>query len=188
MVLRLATVVCSIAALSCGCGQPNQALSAKPTTDELLQLKEKETPIQAIVAVEERNRQATVHLVPDFKPPELTPEERAAIGQRPIDFKFLPYEDRTPPLGSHVGPWFAGVDTAAGGRGGVSTYVAPRTSITGVAGWGGVATWIDTFKPGVTGLAYPRQPAAVAGPPQSVTIETDPQASTVAQQKPRIEK
>jgi hypothetical protein len=189
MIVRLgsAVLVCALA-LVCGCAQRNQAIAAKPTTDELLRLKEKETPIQAIVTIEGRNRQASVRLVPDFKPPDLTPEERAALGEQPLDYKFLPYRDRTLPYGSHVGPWFAGIDTATLGQGGSSVRIAERTSVTGIVGWGGVATWTDPARPGVTGLADPRRPAAFVGAPEMVTIETDPRASTISQVKPYIEK
>lgn len=183
-----AAFVGCLLALASGCAQNNQAIAAKPTTDELLQLKERETPVQATVAVEDRDHQAAMQLVPDFKQPELTPEERAALGQEPLDYKFLPYRDRTLPLGSPVGPWFAGVETATAGYGRPSIIIAPRTSVTGIVGWGGVMTGVDPFRPGVTSVGYERAHAATVGPEQTVTIETDPTASTVARSKPRIEK
>lgn len=181
-------LLCCVLALAGGCARKNAAIAAKPTTDELIQLKERETPIQAIVGVEDRNRQAMVQLVPDFKPPKLTAEEQAALGEPPLTFKFLPYPDRVPPTGSRVGSWYGGVVTASSGYGGVSTYVGSRTSVTGVAGWGGVATDVDTAQTGVTGVYGARIPAATTGPPSSITVETDPTASTIAQRKPHIEK
>jgi hypothetical protein len=189
MILRVCAALLScVLALACGCAQSNAAISAKPTTDELFRLKEKETPVQATVAVEDRNRQSTVRLVPDFKPPKLTAEEQAALGEPPLTFKFMPYPDRVPPTGSRVGPWWGGVVTDAGGRGGPSTYIDAPVSVSGAAGWGGVATEVDTFISGVTGLGYSRMPAGVAGPAGAIRVEADPTAATVARAKPHIEK
>jgi hypothetical protein len=189
MILRVCAALMScVLALACGCAQTNAAIAAKPTTDELFQLKEKETPVQATVAVEDRNRQSTVRLVPDFKPPKLTAEEQAALGEPPLTFKFMPYPNRVPPTGSHVGPWFGGVVTSSEGRGGPSTHVDAPVSVSGAVGWGGVATWIDAFTSGVASPGSSRTPVGVAGPAAAITVEADPAASTVAKAKTHIEK
>jgi hypothetical protein len=125
--------------------------------------------------------------VPDFKEPELTAEEQAALGLQPIHYKFLLYNELSRPVGSRVGNWFGGVATGSEGYVHVSGLHDPRSRLTGVAGWAGAATGQDTVGSHVSGTYEPRDITSTAGPRSSVIVETENTPSRVAERKPRAE-
>jgi hypothetical protein len=107
-----------------GCAQKNPALTAQPTAEELPVPERSGDTATIVVGVEHGRAERATRLVPDFKPPELTSEEKAALGEEPPRHKFLPYNlFRT--SGTRVGTWFGGVTTAASGLRGATVQIDP---------------------------------------------------------------
>ena len=169
-----------------GCAQRDQAVSIPPTSDELPQIKSIQRHLPAIVIAENPRNDSRVRLVPSFKQPELTPEERAALGQEPLDFEFLLYEPFRPP-GSLVGLWFGGVQTAIHGYGGASALYGLDTSVSRAASQGGVRTDVDLFDSRISGMFPRTDRVSTAGPRSEIVVETDSIASRIAKRRPRIE-
>jgi hypothetical protein len=136
--------------------------------------------------VEGRDRTPQAQLVPDLKVPEPTREERIALGERPLDYKFLLYNLPFYTSGSRVGTWYAGVRTGTAGYAFPSILYNGRTSISGIAGFGGPVTATDPTPARVSMVGPTRDSAGVAGPRTTITVGTDPQASQIAERKPRI--
>jgi hypothetical protein len=108
--------------LALGCAQRDAVVTAMPTPEELPELGgEYATPMQASVGVEGQILRHRARFVPDFTEPELTAEEKVAIGE-----DFEPYE---PPFAaqelSSVGPlqapWYGGQEAYAWGIGGADS-------------------------------------------------------------------
>jgi hypothetical protein len=98
---------------SSGCAQQdNVAITTKPSSEEMPVLRQVEHVSQATVAVEGGPVQTESRLVPDFKLPELTAEEKAALGPERARFKFLLYNELSLPAGSTLAPWYGGVTSA----------------------------------------------------------------------------
>jgi hypothetical protein len=174
----------------CGaCQKPNEAVTAHPTTDELLTIQMTEfTPTQATVAVEGRAFESQHVLLSEFKPPELTAEEKAALGPERVWYKFLPYSDLRLPVGSKVAPWIGGVETAVNGRGGALTWIAPPERRAGVSGSGGVNIGVDPVALRIVGVGHERPSTGVVGPPNDAVIATDPLPKKVAEKAPSRER
>ncbi len=167
-------VACLSVAVLAGCAQRDAAVTATPTADELPELAYLKPFIPANIIVEGRDHSAPlVQLVPDFSEPELTAEERAALGQDGPEYKFLLYG--RPPFGPTVGPWYGGVTTLAGGRGGPSLGLVGPKTIAGAAraNFGGVAIGIDPLGSHVAGVATGRRPAGIIAERGGVTVGED---------------
>lgn len=173
--------------LLAGCAPQNPAITAKPTPAELPDIPPFERTIPVAVAVEGQRPESRVHLVPDFKEPELTADEKQALGIEPIRFKFLPYSDLAPPVGSSVGPWYARVETAADNYAPIGGVYETRTRSVGVLGTGEAMTGRDRLACRVSGSYAAGRPAVLSGPPVAIVVETDTAASSVAGRKPRDE-
>jgi len=99
-----------------GCVRPAPAV-VTPHEGELFTLEKPEQIIPASIGVEGRGEEARVRLVPEFKEPELTPEEKAAIGMRPDPVNWLEFYEPQPDV-IRVLPDLGGGAIAIGGWGG----------------------------------------------------------------------
>lgn len=179
-------IVCIALAGATGCAQRDVAVTAQTTAAELPDFSALEPIQQANVAVEGQAHASRLHWVPEFKEPELTDEERAALGEDMSDFKFLLY-DLGPVPNTGVGPWWGGVEAHAHGRGGVEARSAWPTSVAGVAGWGGASTGAipgDYRRAGVYDAREPRPPVTGAAGP---TVATDRARRVADHQTRRVE-
>jgi hypothetical protein len=168
-----------------GCAQPkNVAITTKPSSEELPKLPRVETVSEAAVAVEGRPSETGLRLVPDFKEPELTPEEKAALGPEQVHFKFLPYNELSLPLGSHVGSWLGGLSTATDNPSRVAGLYDAQRRIAGVIGWGGASTGVDYYASDVSGTYNERDTTGLAGPRSGIVVGTDRSSSRVAEREP----
>lgn len=169
-----------------GCGPPkNVAITTKPSTEELPTIPQVEHISQATVAVEGGPMPTEFRLVPEFKPPELTAEEKAALGPAAVHFKFLLYNELSLPLNSTVGPWQGGIATAVDQPSRVAGLFDRQRPLTGVAGWGGATTFVDVYPSRVAGTYSPHAASALAGPRSGIVVGTDPLPSRVARREPR---
>jgi hypothetical protein len=101
--------------------------------------------IAAKVGIQQYRRPPQVPMVPDFKEPPLTPEERAALGEdqpKPPD-EFNTFAKNERGLEHGVGPFEARVTTATYGIGGAEVGLNPATSYYGSWGMGGFYAGID---------------------------------------------
>jgi hypothetical protein len=123
-----------------GCAERRQIVSTEaPIEEELLDLEPYERAIPANIGVEGRTERPRVVLVPEFKPIEPTPEERAVLGepeQEPEPDVLTLYR---PPRGPEhgVGRSLGGPNLGIFGIGGASVAVQrvqPETGVSGVAG------------------------------------------------------
>lgn len=172
--------------LATGCAQQNAAIATQPTPEELPVLERTEPPIAANVIVE--GRPAVPHhvLVPKLEPPELTPAQKEALGEKPLTYKFLPYNQFWLFPGSLVGPWYGGVTTAIDKYLNISALGAPHRPLAGVAGWGGAAAGVDPIAASVSSTYTTNTSLTIAGTASlisEVQVATDPTASKVAQRQ-----
>lgn len=120
-------------ALLGGCASKREAARVKPSPDEMPQLAELRVKTQQASVYAEGQRGAPrLALVPDFKEPELTAEERAALGQRELVYRPLLYPDAVRSPNRPVGNMYAEVETFAWGRGGAAAYRDFATYVAGV--------------------------------------------------------
>lgn len=182
------TVAAAGLTLVLGCARQEAVIAARPTVEELPHIPELEPRLPAVIVAEGWDHSSRARLVPSFELPELTAEERRALGQDFPQFKFLPYADLRPPVGSRVGHWAGGVSTYASGTGRPDTAIDLPTSVTGVAGWGGVATEADTLASRVAEVRPPREAVAEAGPASGIRVEGDTTDKRIAERKRRIER
>jgi len=175
-------LVCGLLA---GCAQQNPAITAMPSKAELPKLEPVQRRTQAAVTAEGRGTESRFHLVPDFKEPELTAEEKAVLGLDKLHYKFLPYNELSRPAGSRVSNEYAGVSTATDRRVHVWSFYDPHGRLTGVAGRAGGTTGVDVSGSPVVGTYRPREAAALVGPASGVVVETDNASSLVAERQPR---
>jgi hypothetical protein len=184
MKTSLVAVLVCVAGLLPGCAQRNQAITAQPTAEELPVSEQHTSTSAMVVGVEHRPVESTARLVPDFKSPEPTAEEKAALGEEPPRHNFLPYNVfRT--FGTHVGTWFGGLSTATSGLRGAAVAVdpAPRNMV-GVQGAGGATTAVDPAG-SATGRVQPeRTSVAKTGPEGGVRVGTDPVAKRTGGRRP----
>jgi len=172
----------------CASGHKDMAVSAPPTTEELPKITEIQRSIPAYVIRENPEHESRVRLVPEFVEPELTAEERAALGERSSDFKFLRYPDRREPPGSTVGSFYGGVATYSHGWGFPATGVYGRSAISGMAGWGGAGVGVDSFGSRVSAAGEFHRSPVMRGPRGDINVQTDTTDSKVAGRKPTIER
>ncbi len=171
-----------------GCARQEAAIAAKPTVEELPRIPELEPRLPAVIVAEGWDQSSRARLVPTFELPPLTEEERRVLGQDVPSFKFLPYADARPPVGSRVGRWAGGVETHAFGAGRPDTALNPATSVTGVAGWGGTLTETDPLAKGIAEVRPPREAIAEPGPASGIRVEGDTTDKRIAERKQRIER
>jgi hypothetical protein len=108
-----ALVLAAVAAA--GCAQRESAIEAAPSQAELPKLEQPEHVTPLSVGVEGRSRtEPRIVFVPEFKEPELTAEEKKALGIRDPEIDFLALYRATVP--GRVGPWAGGIDVGVGGQ------------------------------------------------------------------------
>ena len=144
-IASLLTLVVSAAWLSAGCAAP-RATSEPPTLDELPKIEFTERVLPATIGVEGTSEDPTVMLVPSFEEPELTPEERLALGESAESFNWLEFYTPLPGV-LRICPDYGG----------------PETGVTGI---GGAAVWLSGFVP-------PFRTGHSSNPVQSVHFERD---------------
>jgi hypothetical protein len=107
-------------ALGCVQGERDRSLAAaQPTPDEVAPLPEMgRSPHQASVRVEGRFDKATLVLVPEYKVPEPTPEEKEILGIEEDDYEPLLYELSWRQTGNLTSFEFGGPETAVFGHSG----------------------------------------------------------------------
>jgi hypothetical protein len=125
LMLRFELVAVVLLGAGVGCVRHGPAAVA-PHQGELLTLEKPEQIVPASIGVEGRGEEARVRLVPDFKEPELTPEEKAAIGVRPDPVNWLEFYEPRPDV-MRVLPDLGGGAIA-------------------IAGWGGAGVRLDAVR------------------------------------------
>jgi len=131
-------------AVAAGCRSAARvsAATAPPTADELPRIAQPERIVPARVGVDERDRgQPHVILVPRFEEPELTPEERAALGEEEEPFNWLEFYVAQPEV-TRVWPARGGVSTAVYGLGAAVSTESYRLPFSIGRGIGGAATGV----------------------------------------------
>lgn len=157
-----------------GCAQPKRLAAVKPSHDELPVLAEiQPSAQQASVKVQGRDATGRTVLVPEFKEPPLTPEERAALGEKEPLVKLLQFEDLTRVPGSPVAGWAGGVDTHAAGYGRPATAYDIASVTTAQRGMCPAGIGIGGRAPPVGNLYHPTPPGAHPGPEERVTTAVD---------------
>lgn len=133
--------------LAIGCAQNDQVVTARPTPEELPNLPEVyATPIQASIAVEDQVYRPRAQLVPDFKEPELTPEEKAALGEDWQPYKPLLAAEMLRSSESLQGTWYGGQETYAWGIGAAEVARLPAARLPRAFNfWGGQDVGVDRF-------------------------------------------
>ncbi len=168
-----------------GCASDkNVAVTASPHEEELLTLPQTHRVVPAVVAVEGRSGHPQLNLTPDYKVPELTEEEREALGIAP-EMEFLKHDIGYTPPDSTVGTWIGGVATAIDGKS-MSTGQIPDTRRTGVltTSRGGASIHTISYRRFVASVFAARPPSALVGPADTMTVRNDGQEREVAQQRP----
>jgi hypothetical protein len=173
----------AVLCLSPGCARPNGAIATQPTSEELPDLQRPEPAIGAAVIVEGHHDLPLHPLVPDLEPPKLTAAEEAALGLKPVHFKFLPYNEIWALKGSPLGPWYGGVLTASDDYRNPGTVGWLQGPLSGVTGWGGAASGVDPLASVLSGTYSTNAGIATAGPASGVNVATDPTASTLARHR-----
>jgi len=184
---RLLALAALLTAL--GCAAPERRFEAvQPAPGELAPMPELDPGMPVSVGIEGRGDAPRVVLVPDFKEPPLTPEERAALGEREDRIRRLDYTLPDDLPSPRVGRWLGGVQTAAHGA---MLLVSRTDRVSSIArayhalggAWsaegGGVATFTGTERGG--GVR-----TGVYGTGGASTGETGP--SRIAGVKSRLDK
>lgn len=146
-----------------GCAAAEKRLAVlPPTPEELPDIQtHQESHVQASIVAERDPDQPRVVLVPDFKEPPLTPEEKVAIGKLDPPYKLLPYALRRRAPGSAVGDW-GGADVGVSSVH-PSTALAPAERVASAGDWGGPSISVDQFITRIL-AGYPAEHRAFAGP------------------------
>ncbi len=160
--------------LIAGCAQAPKATTVGPTTDELPQYKQLDPTVYAIVDIEHRTTESQVHLVPDFKEPELTPEEKAATGKGEPVYRYLPFPAPDERTNSLVAPWYGGITTLQHGHGGGDAAYGWPTSIARAGGRAGIAVETDTFGSRVAASGGRRQAVTGVGGREGLIVGSGP--------------
>jgi len=191
MSFRLILIGVTIGCLAGGCAQQNPGpaptVTAQPTPEELPQIPELVRRGTVNVVVQGRTVAPRAALVPDFTLPELTREERLVMGERVVDYKFLPYNNVARAPDSTAGPWLGGVSTFSHGRAGALIWHDAPSRIAGSYGWGGPVTASDPQGARTWGVFGPHLGVSLVGPRDPIVIETDPQAARVAERRRYID-
>lgn len=126
---RLLALAALLAVL--GCAAPERRSGAvPPAPGELATMPELDPGMPVSVGIEGRGDAPRVVLVPDFKESPLTPEERAALGEREDRIRRLDYTLPDDLPSPRVGRWLGGVQAAAHG----ATLLVSRTDrVSGIA-------------------------------------------------------
>ncbi|MCK4341748.1 MAG: hypothetical protein KAY37_08505 [Phycisphaerae bacterium] len=142
-------VVCGSLWLGTGCEKRGRDVTVMPAPHELPPLEYvRRSPHQGEVKVIGRVEEPVVALVPSFEEPELTPEERAAVGEDGPEYKPLLFNDLVWTPSTSVGDWYGGINTYASGLGGADTiHESMVTQRYHVSGWGGAAIGIGANVP-----------------------------------------
>jgi hypothetical protein len=162
----------------------NVAITTVPSSEELPVLRRVERVSQAAIAIEGGPVLTESRLVPDFKEPELTAEEKAALGPEPVHFKFLPYNELSLPPGSILGPWYAGISTAIDRASRIVGLFNRQRALVGVAGWAGATGSVDSYSSHVVGTYDSRDKTTFTGPRSAIDVGTDPVPSRIATREP----
>ncbi len=172
-----------------GCAAPERRLEPlRPAPGELQPMPELDPGVPVSVGIEQRGAAPRVVLVPDFKEPPLTPEERAALGQREDRMRRLDYALRDELPSPRVGRWWGGVQAGVYGTAlqvarldRVRALALAYPALGGVSATegGGPATVAGTERSGGVRIG-------VYGAGGVSTGETGP--SRIAGSKPRIDK
>lgn len=116
------------ACLAGGCAR-RAATTAAPHQEELPVIERPEQIVPAAIGVEGRREERHVALVPKFEEPELTEEERRALGEKPEPINWLEFYVPAPKV-LRVWPDFGGGDIGSAGWGGHVTGVhGPRRAV-----------------------------------------------------------
>jgi hypothetical protein len=144
-----------------GCARPT-SLNMAPTQDEMPHLAMPERVLPVSVGVEGRREEPFTLLVTDYKPPELTPEERTALGIEPETINWLEFY-RPTPIG-RICSGNGGVSAGVHGLGGPGTSLIGFTRMSFIgSGDGGVATGVHGEHTGRYGLGFLANPAGHQG-------------------------
>jgi hypothetical protein len=122
------------ALFTAGCASEKQEqVSAAPTLDELPNLSREDRVLPIKIGIDDRYATRAPRIVPEFKPVEPTPEERAILGPEPepeIDFLALYQPPPSPQRG--IDPLSrSGGTIGVGGKGGPDTALEPVRNIYG---------------------------------------------------------
>ena len=172
-----------------GCAQRASTVTAMPTDDELPPMKQAQSGnLQVSVKVEGRQEEPGVPLVPSFKEPELTAEERAALGKDGPVFHPLLFMDAVRSPGSTVGSWYGGVEAYTWGRGGFDVFLdRPAVMPHRVTDWGGADVGIGSGS-AMAGATYPPiRPITETGRESGVEVGID-RPSTISAHEERRDK
>ena len=157
--LSLAT----LALFTLGCASAEKRVGVLPPTPEELPdiPTQQDSHVQASIAAERDPDQPRFVLVPDFKEPPLTPEEKEATGKLDPPYKLLPYALHRRAPGQTVGDW-GGPDVAVSSvYPNIATGPAERVSFAG--DYGGASIGVDPFTTRIY-ARYPAEHSAYAGP------------------------
>jgi hypothetical protein len=102
--------------LLAGCARQD-VTAIKPTEDELPNIPERGRVLPVSVKVEGQEQPLLVTLVPKFEEPELTAEERAAMGEQPQTIDWLEFY-RPQPAVQRIAADLGGVSAGVSGMGG----------------------------------------------------------------------
>ncbi len=186
--LRFAAEAVLVLLLGVGCAStaPRAEVTAMPTADELPDLSAVEGIIPLNVGVERDFDQPRLILVTRFSEPELTPEERAILGEDE-DLGYDPLELYRPTLGPEQGiePLAQGPLSSVYGWGGAAVRVGPFAPIWGIgADMGGPATRITIHPRTLSAAASARIPPWAVGPRSTVEVGDTGSARRVAAPQP----
>ena len=165
-----------------GCARRDRAISTKPSADEIPRLEELgQKTQQASVYVEGQGRQPRLQLLPSFEEPELTPEERVALGYEESPYKPLLYYDAVRSPDSILGNWSAGVETYAWGRGGAQWFQDRDTYISWVSSdFESMEVGYNWPAPQTGGVYGAKSPAGMVGPSEAGAAIAIDRASEIA--------
>lgn len=183
MRISVPALVCvGCAWLAAGCARPT-TVSVAPHPEELPKFERTERVIPARIGVEGRDEQLSVLLVPKFTEPELTPQEKRALGQEEPAINWL--EFYVPPREGYVGPGTGGVSAAIGGRTGVALADRHERARTASmwSGLGGASVSAMLWREISFAQGLPRPPTAEAGPPEAVQIGVNPRRGVAAHER-----
>ena len=166
-----------------GCATP-KATTIAPTEDELPHFKQIERTLSISVGVEGRGEAPRVLLVPSFEEPELTAEERAALGEEEPGIDWLEFYV---PLPKIVRTWseIGGVRTAIRGLGGPAVGLVLSHPPQSVGGEGGVATGAHDESDTRYGKSSRSRQAVGKGPSSSVRVGVNPPSRVAGRERRR---
>ena len=165
--LQTTIVGLTLTILLAGCAHQKPLVTVKPTQEELPNIPElQSSATQVSSRVEGQWQETRLTLVPEYKEPELTPEERAAVGEDAPPYQPLLYPWAAAPRDSLTQPAVGGIEVYVSGRGTGEVYrdYAKTLSFAG-PDWGGPAVWTDPFTVRPGAVYYQIPDSAYAGGP-----------------------